>query len=296
MARVAIPSWIGALVFAGAVGAGCGRNPGPGPELESRTSALLSAASLELETRTVSCGANQAQDFFEVINTGSAGVKASDITIKLWVDDTSGNAVVPHVSTGGCLTNATGCFHQVTGVTASATSFAPTCGPDPSHQANWEITISTTDPTVLAPGVNWTNIQTALNLSNFSNFAPGTGSWFSPCLTGSDYAPDSHFAVYDQGNLVFTSGFPTPASRSPQGAQQPIRPQITPAMAAAPLVGPVPAAMPVSLSIGLQLQNASQLAAQAAGFSDPTSPTFGQFLTPDQFNAIYAPSAAAIRR
>ncbi|HEX3905463.1 MAG TPA: hypothetical protein VH853_21750, partial [Polyangia bacterium] len=71
---------------------------------------------------TNSCGANQAQDFFQVLNNGSLGVKLSDITIKLWVDDNSGQSIVPHVSTGGCLTNASGCFHQVSGVTAAATS------------------------------------------------------------------------------------------------------------------------------------------------------------------------------
>ena len=240
---------------------------------------------------TNSCGANQAQDFFDVINSTATGVKLSDITIKYWINDTSGQTVVPHISTGGCLTNAGGCFHQVSGVTATAVAFGPACGSDPTHQANWEITISNTDSTVVAPGVSWTNIQSALNLANYSNFSPGTATWFSPCLTGTSYAPDSHFAVYTQGNLVFSSGIPTPACRSPQGKQQ-LQGQITPDMAAAPLVGPLPPSTILSLSIQLptpapQMQ---ALLTAAAQVSDPNSSTYQQYLTVAQIAGLYGPS------
>jgi alpha-tubulin suppressor-like RCC1 family protein len=279
------------FVTLGLVAAGC--SAGAPAAIDVRQSAVLSTSNLQLEVSTASCAANGAQDFFEVINNGSAGVKLSDITIKFWIDDTSGNAVVPHVWTGGCLTNATGCFHQVTGVTASATSFAPACGPDSSHQANWEITVSNTDPTVLGPGVNWTNIQTALNLANYSNFVPGSGSWFSPCLTSS-FAADSHFAVYNHGNLVFnsSSGIPTPACRAPQGAQKPALSHITSAMAAATLVGPVPPNTTIDFAIGLALNNPAGLEAVANQAANPQSPTYGQFVTDADIMASYAPSAA----
>ena len=217
--------------------AGCGARPGP--EVETRTAALLGSAGLKLETLTSTCVANQAQDNFEVINNSASGLKVSDLTIKFWLDDTSGSAVVPHVWTGGCLTNQTGCFHQVTGVTASAVQFSPTCGPDSSHQANWEITISSTDSTVLASGVTWANIQTAVNLANYANFTPGESKWFSPCLSGGTYTADNHFAVYNKGNLVFSSGLSTPSCRSPHGTQQ-LSGYFTPEVAAAPIVGPVP--------------------------------------------------------
>src|SRR5262249_60756105 len=100
-------------------------------------------------------------------------------------------AVVTEVHTGGCLTNANGnpsCFPQVSGVTATAISFAPACGPDASHQANWEITISSTDPTPLAPGEVWGNLHASLHLGNHGKFSPGTGSWYSPRLTGNTHA------------------------------------------------------------------------------------------------------------
>ena len=262
--------------------------------VEARGSALLSSSSLELDVLPNVCAANQAQDFFQVVNNTTAGVKLSDITIKLWVDDTSGSAVVPHVWTGGCLTNATGCFHQVSGVTAAATSFTPACGPDPTHQANWEITISNTDSTVLAPGVTWANIQSALNLANYSNFVPGTADWFSPCLTRTSYAPDPHFAVYTQGNLVFSSGISTPSCRSPHGQQQLAGNYVTSQIAAAPVVGPVPGTTPISLSIGLPVRvpaSGPTLTQLAHAVSDPTSSSYRQYITPDTFAATYSPSS-----
>jgi hypothetical protein len=91
----------------------------------------LSSQPLQLEVLTNTCGANQMQDFFEVINNGSTPVTLSDITIKFWADDTSGQNLVANVYNGGCVTNVGGnpsCVHQVT-VTPTATSFA-TCGPD----------------------------------------------------------------------------------------------------------------------------------------------------------------------
>jgi hypothetical protein len=248
----------------------------------------LSSAGLELETLTSTCVANQAQDFFEVVNNSTSGVKVSDLTIKFWLDDTSGSAILPHVWTGGCLTNQTGCFHQVGGVTASAVPFAPACGSDSSHQANWEITISSTDQTVLAPGVTWANIQTAVNLANFANFSPGEAKWFSPCLSPSNYTADAHFAVYNKGNLVFSSGLSTPSCRSPHGTQQ-LSGYVTPEVAAAPVVGPVPPAMTMNLAVSLPLINRTQLAAFASAVSDPQSPSYRQFLTASQFAATYGP-------
>jgi len=73
-----------------------------------RTSAMVSTAALQLKVQTNSCGANQVQDFFQVINTVTTAVKLSDIKIKLWADDTSGQAVVPQVSTGGCASGPNG--------------------------------------------------------------------------------------------------------------------------------------------------------------------------------------------
>ena len=133
-------------VISAAVGGGC-TNGGAVDPLTVRQGAVDSTAPVELQVLTNSCGANQAQDFFQVINHGTAPVTVSDISIKLWVDETSASNVVAQINTGGCLLNGTGsCVHNVTGVTATATKFSPACGPDPGHQANWEITISNSRP------------------------------------------------------------------------------------------------------------------------------------------------------
>jgi alpha-tubulin suppressor-like RCC1 family protein len=256
------------------------------------SSALLSSANVSLNILTNSCGASQAQDFFEIKNDGSTPVTASDLTIKFWVDDTSAADIVPAISTGGCLTNASGCFHQVANVTATATRFSPACGTDPNHQANWEIVVSTADHTALPAGARWTNLQTALHLSNFNNFFPGTSKWYSPCLTGGQYAPDNHFAVYLRGNLVFSSGIGAPSCRAPHGTQQ-LAGHVTPQISKTPIMGAVPQDAVVQLSVGLPVQGLDNLKALAHNVADPTSPSFRQFLTVDQFTAQFGPSTAA---
>ncbi len=253
----------------------------------------LASAPLAVSVLTNSCGANQAQQFFQVTNTGTSPIKLSDINVKFWVDDTSGQSVVPHVWTGGCVTGVNGnpsCVHQVSNVTANATAISSSCGPDANHQANWEITVSDTDATTLPAGATWSNIQAALNLANFSNFTPGSSHWFSPCMTGSQYVSDPHFAVYFQGNLVFSSAITAPVCRAPQGTQT-LSGYVTPAVAAAPIVGPVPPATILNLSVGVPVTDPSALSAQVQAVSDPTSASFRQYMTIDQFAAAFAASA-----
>lgn len=170
-----------------------------------------SQASLQLLENTSACADNQVMDVFEVVNTG-APVTLSDITIKFWADDTSGAGLAGAVNYGGCLFNPS-CFHQVTAVSAGTLSFTPACGPDTNHQANWEITISNTDSTVLNGGVSWVGIQTAVHRTDYGNFSPGTGYWYSPCLTGGTYRANSHYALYLRGNLVTASGGVPPSCR-----------------------------------------------------------------------------------
>lgn len=283
---------LGALVLSGAGGPGCGAKPGGAP-LEARRAALTAAGPpLKLAVLTNSCGANQAQDFLQVTNTSSAPIKLSDISIKYWVDDTSGQTVVPHVWTGGCVTGVNGnpsCVHQVTGVTPTATPFSPACGPDPTHQANWEIAIANTDATTLPAGATWSNIQSALNLANFSNFTPGTADWFSPCLTGSSYVSDPHFAVYFQGNLVFSNGIDAPSCRGPHGNQQlhgytSILPN-----SVVPVLSPVDPTTPIALEIGLPAQPGLQAFAEEV--SDPHSPNYRQYLDLPTFTQKFGASA-----
>jgi kumamolisin len=251
----------------------------------------LSTQPLQLQVLTNSCGASQVQDFFNVVNTGTSAVKLSDISIKLWADDTSGQAVVPAVNTGGCVTGVNGnpsCSHNVVGVSAHATSFAPACGPSPTRQANWEITISTTDGTSLPPGASWSNVQAALHLANFTNFRPGTGSWFSPCLSGGAFTAATNFAVYFKGNLVFTNGINAPSCRGPAGAQ-PVPAFVPPTTA--PVVGPLAASTTLQLTLGLPVQNLPGLQNVISQASDPTNPNYRKFVTDSDFLTSFAPSA-----
>ena len=271
---------------------------GPSEEPTASESAALTAPGnstvpLQVQVQTASCGSNQMQDTFEVVNGGATPVALSDISIRFWAYDTSGQSIVPHVWTGGCVTDVNGnptCVHQVQGVTATATAFSPSCGPDAQHQANTEITITSTDKSTLAPGAAWSNIQSALNLSSYGNFSPGTADWYSPCLSGSSYASDPHFAVYYQGNLVFssTSGLTAPSCRSPKGSQALACSNYLVSTGA---VAPVPLDTPLSLVVGLPLRNEAALDAFIAGASDPTRPTYGQYLSVAQFAAAYGASA-----
>ncbi len=198
-------------------------------------------------TRTVlqlkeftTCAANQSSQTFEVINTGTSPVNLSQVTIKFWADDTTGQPLVGAVNYGGCYGST---CTAVSGVAISAGNFSPACGPDSTHQANWEVTVSTTDGGVLNAGVTWASIQTAVHLGNFANFTPGTVDWYSPCGVGggSAYTNDLHYAVYYQGNLVTASGGVPPSCRglatcTPSGST--VTPTATPTRTATATMSP----------------------------------------------------------
>ena len=177
------------------------------------------ATPLQLEVLTTSCIANGREDVFRVTNRGTAPVPLSDVALRYWADDTSGQSLVATVQSGGQITSLdpnVGCAHDVSGVTATATSFSPACGPDATHQADWEVAIADSDSTLLPPGAAWTNIRVDVALADGSNFVPGTAEWYSSCLSGTSYTSDVHFAVYDQGNLITANGVMTaPSCRPP---------------------------------------------------------------------------------
>lgn len=160
------------------------------------------------------CASNVAQNYFQVTNNTDAPIALSDLVIKYWINDTSGKNVVPAVYYGGCVTTANGtCVHQVTGAAGSATSF-PACGPSATQQANWEISIASSDHGTIAPGSKWNGVQSAINLQNYGPFSPGSSTWYSGCASGKPYAPNVNFALYYQGTLI--SGTP-PSCRAPAG-------------------------------------------------------------------------------
>ncbi len=177
---------------------------GVAASLVAAVSALADSPNLSLQINTNSSGVNQAQNFFQVTNNGTTSVKLSDISIKFWVNDTTGQNLVPHIYTGGCVAVAgnPSCIHQVSGVTAKAGKLSSACGTDPVRQANWSVTVSNTDGSMLAPGATWSNLQSQVNLANYANFNPGQASWYSPYLSPASYVPDVHFAVYVSGKPV----------------------------------------------------------------------------------------------
>lgn len=285
-----------ALLVAGVAGCGAGIESDEetlGTAALAVTGGGFSTAALKLETSLNACAANVAQDYFNVVNTGTSNVTLSDIKIKLWVDDTSVSNVVAAINYGGCLNNATGCYKQVTGVTASASRFSPACGPDANHQANWEITVSTSDHSLLKPGEAWKGVQAALRLANYANFNPGSSKWYSPCGAATSYAVRPHFGLYHQNLPVFSSdtGVNAPDCKAAHGTQH-LTGHVPVEVTTAPLVGPVPASTTVRLTVGMPLRNASALANVVSQVSNPSSPTYRHYLTPEAVAATYGPTVA----
>jgi len=272
--------------------------------LEAVTSPAVTPANLQLRVFTHACDARSVTQYFQVTNAGATSVKVSDITIKYWIDDTTGNRIVTHVNGGGCLEKPRGdggalpgpedpdCFKGIKSVTSTVTSVSPACGPDATHQANWEVALSNQDSSLLPPGDSWTHIQAHVDLQHDA-FAPGTADWYSQCLTGRDFAFDTHFAVYLAGNLVTTSPGIPPSCVAPHGSQPVSSTHVPPGLETTfPLVGPLPPETPVTLAIGLPLVNEDNLRNVISQISDPTSPNYRQYLAPDQFAATYGPPQA----
>jgi len=182
----------------------------PSPTATTQCGVNTAALAL-LEEYTSSCTSNSVYHLFSIVNNGAA-VTLSDITIKFWPYDTSGVSLVGSITTGGCVWNPT-CSHSVTGVSLSALNFSPACGPTTTQMANWEMTVATTDNTVLSGGTSWVNLQTLVNRADSQPFVPGTSHWYSPCVNSSVYTTNSHFAIYLKGNLVAYAGGVPPSCR-----------------------------------------------------------------------------------
>jgi hypothetical protein len=262
-----------------------------------------SSSGLELKVQTASCGANQAQPFFQVINHGTTAVPLSALKIRFWADDTSGSAIQAQINTGGCVSLAgnPSCVHQVQGVTAAVASFSPACGPSPTQQANWEVTISVSDGSTLPAGATWSNLQSQVHRADFNNFKPGTVDWYSGCLPPSpNYVDTTTYALYNAGTLVRDSSGVPPSCRAPTGTQT-ISGEVPPAVKTAPLVGPLAGTTHLTLNIGLPLQTNG---APGSGMppldtfiqqvSNPQSPpgVARKYLTPTSFAAAYGSKAA----
>ena len=61
-------------------------------------------------------------------------------------------------------------------------------------------------------------------------------------------------------------------------------------------LGPTPASQPLTVRLGLKLQNQTALQSYVRSITDPSSPLYGQSLTPAEFAAKYAPSSAQVNQ
>ena len=103
----------------------------PDQLVETRQSAIgESGINLDLQESGSSCWANGARTYFQVKNNAPSAVKLSDLTVKYWINDTTGSPVLPQILYGGCVTAANGmCVHPVTNVSATVSAFT-VCGFD----------------------------------------------------------------------------------------------------------------------------------------------------------------------
>jgi subtilase family serine protease len=72
--------------------------------------------------------------------------------------------------------------------------------------------------------------------------------------------------------------------------------QITPLVQQAQVIQAADTSQQLNLSIGLQWQNQDQLDAMLSAMYDPQSPSYHQFLTPDQFDQLFAPSSDQVQQ
>ena len=212
---------VGALLCACGVAACTGSGGSRSSEDTASTVAALGSAppQLQLEVRTPVCGKARVEDVLEITNTGATPVPLAAISIELWADDTSGHRLEPSVLDPGHIEGDRSCARDVFGVHAAAESFSPACGPDPQHQANWQVTISNGDGAVLAPGATWKDIDVAIALDHHGDFSPGTADWYSSC-EGPSYQHTSGYALYVGGKLATSSTGIPPSCKAPHGTQQ----------------------------------------------------------------------------
>jgi alpha-tubulin suppressor-like RCC1 family protein len=299
--RGVLTAMVIALPACGATDRTVGDEIGTVSQAGTEASSGISNAKLQVRTLMNSCGANQAQDFFEIVNNGSRPVALSDIKLRFWIYETSASDLITAINYPGCIINAgnPSCVYPVPASKASIKSerFSPATGSDATHQANREVTVSFKDSRTIPAGGKLSNLQVALRLPNGATFTPGAAEWYSPCqigTTGSAYAEDHHFSLYHKDNLVYASGVNAPPSRAPKGVRQ-MSGYIKPAFAAAPIVGPVPDATIIKLSLSLPVRQPTgqpKLSDLAAQVSDPASPQFRKYLTQQQFTDTYAPTPA----
>jgi subtilase family serine protease len=88
------------------------------------------------------------------------------------------------------------------------------------------------------------------------------------------------------------SSFAVAQSAASATALQQLNGYLTPQILAAPLVGPVPANVRLTLTVGLAIDDMPALIEAADRISDPDSPSYRKYLTPEEFADLYGASLA----
>ena len=85
-------------------------------------------------------------------------------------------------------------------------------------------------------------------------------------------------------------------ARARQNQPYALTTQIPPLVSRAHLVGPADAQQQLNLSVGLQLRNKQELANLLSEISNPRSPMYHQYLTPQEFVAQFGPTADQVQQ
>lgn len=177
------------------------------------------------------------------------------------------------VQSGPVTVNVSGTFTAGQGVT-----ILPPLS-QPSSQLTINVAGADISPTTPAVSIGLNSTIIALLAAPHGTLSIGNGVLASGAFSGFDVKLGNNVTATYQNGLPATG--PTQ-----QGTQQ-LSGYFTSAIASAPLVGPVPPATTLSMAVALTSPNAADLANKVNQVSDPQSPLYRQYLTPDQFAATY---------
>src|SRR3984893_656833 len=86
------------------------------------------------------------------------------------------------------------------------------------------------------------------------------------------------------------------SARADQNSPKVLNGQVAPLVAQAQLLQTTNSGQQLNLSIGLQPRNAAALNSLLSSLYDPQSPQYHQYLTPDQFEALFAPTPDSVQQ
>ena len=177
------------------------------------------------------------------------------------------------VQTGPVTVNVSGTFTAGQGVTI----LPPLT--QPASQLTINVAGGDTSPAAPAVLIGSSSTIIALLAAPNGTVSLGAGVGASGAFAGYDVTLGNGVTLTYQNGLVATG--PT------QQGSQTLSGYFTPEIASAPVVGPVPPSTVMNMSLGLPSQNAADLQNTAAAVSDPTNPSFRQFVPPGSFAARF---------